>query len=76
MMAAFASLTFFPISGLPRWAQIAAEFNPLHHCVELVRHCVFGFEPGTDLLRVAALLVFAVALWRLAVNRLTVRLID
>jgi lipooligosaccharide transport system permease protein len=68
--------TFFPISGLPRWAQIAAELNPLHHCVELVRHCVFGFEPGTDLLRLAALLLFAFGLWRAAVNRMQARLID
>ena len=29
--------TFFPISGLPEWAQVAAWFNPLYHCVELVR---------------------------------------
>ncbi len=68
--------TFFPISGLPRWAQVAAELNPLHHCVELVRHCVFGFEPRTDLLRLAALLVFAFVLWRLAVSRMQARLID
>ncbi len=32
--------TFFPIDGLPQWAQIAAWFNPLYHCVELVRHAV------------------------------------
>ena len=68
--------TFFPIDRLPEWAQVAAEFNPLHHCVELVRHCVFGFEPGTDALRVLALLVFAIALWRIAINRMQVRLID
>ena len=68
--------TFFPIEGLPRWAQIAAELNPLHHCVELVRHCVFGFEPGEDLLRLGALLLFAVVLWRLAIVRLRKRLID
>ncbi len=68
--------TFFPISGLPRWAQIAAELNPLHHCVELVRHCAFGFQPGTDLLRVLALAAFGFALWRLAINRMRKRLID
>lgn len=68
--------TFFPISGLPQWAQVAAEFNPLHHCVELVRHCVFGFEPGTDLLRLLALVAFGLAMWRLAVSRMQKRLID
>ena len=29
--------TFFPIDGLPGWAQTAALLNPLFHCVELVR---------------------------------------
>ena len=68
--------TFFPIAGLPDWAQVAAEFNPLHHCVELVRHAVFGLEPGTDVLRVLALLAFALVMWRVAINRLQKRLID
>ena len=36
--------TFFPISGLPEWAQVAAWFNPLYHCVELVRRAAFGFD--------------------------------
>jgi hypothetical protein len=40
-----------------------------------VRGSAFGFE-ATDLLRVAVLVVFAVALWRLAVRQMTARLID
>ena len=68
--------TFFPISGLPKWARVLAEVNPLHHCVELVRHCVFGFQPWTDLAHVGALLLFAAVMWRLAANRLRKRLID
>ena len=36
--------TFFPIEGLPEWAQVLAQFNPLYHCVELVRDAVFGLE--------------------------------
>ena len=67
--------TFFPIDQLPEGVQIAAEFNPLHQLVELVRHACFGFEP-TDPLRLAALVGFAVALWRVAVNRMEKRLID
>jgi lipooligosaccharide transport system permease protein len=67
--------TFFPIDRLPRGARIAAELNPLHHLVELVRHASFGFE-ASDPLRVAVLLVFAVVLWRVAVRRMTARLID
>ncbi len=67
--------TFFPIGGLPEALQVAAQINPLHHLVELVRHASFGLE-ATDLIRVAALMVFAVALWRLAVQRMTARLVD
>ena len=67
--------TFFPIDQLPQGVQIAAEFNPLHQLVELVRHASFGFK-GTDPLRVAALVGFAVALWRVAVSRMEMRLID
>jgi lipooligosaccharide transport system permease protein len=67
--------TFFPIDQLPEAVQIASLFNPLHHLVELVRHAAFGFE-ATDLLRVAALAVLAVVMWRVAVNRMEKRLID
>jgi lipooligosaccharide transport system permease protein len=67
--------TFFPIDQLPQWAQVAAQFNPLHQLVELVRHACFGFE-ATDLLRIGGLAVFALALWRVAVARMEKRLID
>jgi lipooligosaccharide transport system permease protein len=67
--------TFFPIDQLPQWAQVAAQFNPLHQLVELVRHACFGFE-ATDLLRIGGLAVFALVLWRVAVARMEKRLID
>ncbi len=67
--------TFFPIQDLPEGFQAAAQLNPLHHLVELVRHASFGFE-ALDLARVAALAVFAFVLWRVAVRRMTARLID
>ena len=67
--------TFFPIDQLPQGVQIASLLNPLHHLVELVRHACFGFE-SWDLLRMAVLIAFAVALWRVAVNRMEKRLID
>ena len=67
--------TFFPIDGLPEGLQAAAQLNPLHHLVELVRHASFGFE-ATDLIRIAVLIAFATALWRVAVSRMTARLID
>jgi len=67
--------TFFPIDQLPEWAQVAAQFNPLHQLVELVRHACFGFE-ATDLLRLAGLVLFALVAWRLGIRQLTKRLID
>lgn len=67
--------TFFPLNKLPRWAQIAGEFNPLHHCVQLVRHAAFGFE-AWDVGRVAALIVFGLAMWRLAIHAMTRKLIN
>jgi lipooligosaccharide transport system permease protein len=67
--------TFFPIDQLPESVQIASQLNPLHHLVELVRHACFGFE-STDLLRVAVLVAYAIAMWRLAVSRMEKRLID
>ncbi|CAN5254051.1 ABC transporter permease [soil metagenome] len=66
--------TFFPIDGLPGWAQTAALLNPLFHCVELVRGAVFGLQL-TDLGHVLALVLFAVAMWLLAVRRLRSRLV-
>jgi lipooligosaccharide transport system permease protein len=66
---------FFPIEGLPEGFQIVAQLNPLHQLVELVRGGAFGFE-AIDLLRFAGLLAFAFVMWRIAVNRLTARLVD
>jgi lipooligosaccharide transport system permease protein len=67
--------TFFPIDQLPEGFQVAAQFNPLHQLVVLVRHACFGFE-ATDLLRLAGLMVFTLVLWREAVRRMSKRLID
>jgi lipooligosaccharide transport system permease protein len=68
--------TFFPISGLPGWAQLLAKFNPLHHCVQLVRHAAFGFTGWADLLSVGALVVFGAIMWRIAIVAMTRKLID
>jgi lipooligosaccharide transport system permease protein len=68
--------SFFPLDQLPQWAQVLAQLNPLHHCVELVRHAVFGFQGWEDLARVAALVVFGLAVWRLAIYAMERKLID
>jgi lipooligosaccharide transport system permease protein len=68
--------TFFPLDALPEWAQIAGEFNPLHHCVELVRHAAFGSDGWTDVARVGALLLFGLVMWRIAIHAMTRKLVD
>jgi lipooligosaccharide transport system permease protein len=68
--------TFFPITELPEWAQVAAQVNPLYHLVELVRHAVFGIEPGADAIHLAVLVGFGLVTWRLAVRWINNRLID
>lgn len=67
--------TFFPLDGLPQGIQVLGELNPLHHLVELVRGAAFGFDGPTSLLRFAALVVFALIMWRLAIWRSEKRLI-
>lgn len=68
--------TFFPIETLPPWVHVAAQVNPLLHCVELVRHAVFGFRLGSDLGHAGALLLFAALMWLLAVRGMRRCLID
>ncbi|MGI8606901.1 MAG: ABC transporter permease [Gaiellaceae bacterium] len=68
--------TFFPIDQLPEWAQVAANFNPLYHCVELVRHAAFGWEGWSDLARLGVLLAFGLVMWRIAIYAMTRKLVD
>jgi lipooligosaccharide transport system permease protein len=68
--------TFFPIDGLPDWAQVVAQLNPLYHLVQLVRNAVFGFEPGADLIHLGVLIVFGLLMWRLAIAWMAKKLID
>jgi lipooligosaccharide transport system permease protein len=68
--------TFFPISALPHWAQVAANINPLYHCVELVRDAsIYGLKLD-DLWHLGFMLAFGVVAWRVAIWRLQHRLID
>lgn len=68
--------TYFPISALPHWAQAVTQVNPLYHCVQLVRHAVFGFDGLVDLFHLGVLIAFGLTFWRLAVGRMARRLID
>lgn len=68
---------FFPLDGLPGWAQAAAHLNPLYHCIELIRHAVFGvLQPAADLGHVAVLVGFGAVTWVLAVWRMDKRLVQ
>ena len=55
--------TFFPICGLPEWAQVLANVNPLYHCVQLVRDAVFGLG-WIDLCHFGFMLAFGLVAWR------------
>jgi lipooligosaccharide transport system permease protein len=68
--------TFFPIDGLPEWAQTLAQLNPLYHLVQLVRDAVFGFKGWVDLVHLGVLVGWALITWRVAVRWLERRLID
>jgi lipooligosaccharide transport system permease protein len=67
---------YFPVDTLPRWAFILDQFNPLYHCVTLVRSAVWGFNTGHDLYHVGVLLFFGLLMWRIAITKLRPRLID
>jgi lipooligosaccharide transport system permease protein len=67
--------TFFPLDKLPTWAQVLGNFNPLFHCVQLVRHAAFGFQGWEDIGHLGFLFAFALVLWRLAIRFMERRLI-
>ena len=68
--------TYFPIDELPEWAQVLAQFNPLYHCVQLVRGAVFGFDGWVDVYHLGFLFVFAFVTWRLAIHYMAKKLVD
>jgi lipooligosaccharide transport system permease protein len=67
--------TFFPLDALPGWVQFLANFNPLYHCVELVRHAAFGWAGWSDLARVGALVAYGLVVWRVAIHAMTQKLV-
>jgi lipooligosaccharide transport system permease protein len=54
---------------------VLAWFNPLYHCVQLVRDAVFGFEGWVDLAHLGFMVAFGVLMWRLAIARTERRLV-
>ena len=68
--------TFFPISSLPAGVRIAAQANPLYHCVAFVRDAALGNLGWHDWSHAVVLLTFALVMWRIAVWQMSRRLID
>jgi lipooligosaccharide transport system permease protein len=68
--------TFFPLTELPEWAQVLGQFNPLYHCVQLVRDASFGWQGWADVGHLAVIVGFGIVMWRLAIVFLQKRLID
>lgn len=67
--------TFFPLDGLPQWAQFLGNLNPLYHCVQLVRDSVFVTFSTADIGHLTFLIVFALISWRLAINYMERKLV-
>jgi lipooligosaccharide transport system permease protein len=69
--------SFFPLNQFPMWAKVLANFNPLHHCVVLVRDAViYGWDGWTDVGRVGVLVLFGLLVWRIAIHAMERKLID
>jgi lipooligosaccharide transport system permease protein len=67
--------TFFPVSGLPLWAQKASLVFPLYHVVELTRLFSIGRMEAMPLLSIGYLLLFSVVFLVLAIHSMRRRLI-
>src|ERR687889_752581 len=69
--------SFFPLDDFPKWARVLANFNPLHHCVVLVRDAViYGWDGWADVGRLGVLVLFGLVVWRVAIHAMTRKLID
>jgi lipooligosaccharide transport system permease protein len=67
--------TFFPLTGLPRWAQYFALILPLTHLVNLVRALSFGLFNLELLISLGYLIVFCLVMFPLAIFKMRHRLI-
>jgi len=67
--------TFFPITGLPVWAQYFALMLPLTHLVNLVRALSLGMLNMEALIGFCYLIVFCLVMFPLAIFKMRKRLI-
>ncbi len=71
----FLSDVFFPISGLPQWAQVLAWLTPLTHSVAITRALFSGSWEPSLLINIAWTLVLTIVFFTLAQNLMRRRLI-
>jgi len=67
--------TFFPVSGLPGWAQSAALAFPLYHLVELTRFACLGLVETNPLISLSYLALFTLCFLSLGLITMRRRLI-
>ncbi len=67
--------TFFPVSGLPQWAQTFSLVFPLYHLVELMRLVSIGKMEISPLLSIAYLIAFFLFFLALALRAMRRKLI-
>jgi lipooligosaccharide transport system permease protein len=67
--------TFFPVSGLPGWAQDLSLIFPLYHLVELTRLVSLGRNETAPLFSIAYLIVFFLVFLVLSLRSMRRRLI-
>ncbi|MSQ15831.1 MAG: hypothetical protein EXR50_08220 [Dehalococcoidia bacterium] len=66
---------FFPIAGMPQWAQTLAWFLPLTHSVAITRALFTGVWHPTLLIDVVWILIVTIVFFTLAQNSMRRRLI-
>jgi lipooligosaccharide transport system permease protein len=67
--------TFFPLDGMPRWAQWLAQLLPLTHLVNITRAATLGMLHAGLLLDLAYLLALAALMCYVSIRRMKARLI-
>ena len=67
--------TFFPVAGLPEWAQLVAQLSPLYHLVEVSRFAALGRMEAAPLVSLGYLLAFSAVFFILAMRAMRRRLI-
>ena len=67
--------TFFPLTGLPLWAQYFALLLPLTHLVNLIRALSFGSFNSEALIGCCYLIVFCIIIFPIAIFKMRKRLI-